>query len=284
MLDLSPQNMLDEVRNAIDFRQRHTDQSRELIAEYAGSMWRTDWSPEHESPENHGAEYIANFLPNLVYQNPAVAVSTALPGIDDERVEAISEGLNWWVQVVDIAAVLHEIARDMMFDFGVACVTLDTAPGYEQVEPPVPLMPRLRRISPRRFFIDPHAESFETARYMGHMWRRDLEDLKRAKDEDGKPLFDRHALEQLSPDDGLEELDRDKVRSERADARTLTRKEIVGYEIYVRETQQILVLATSEVQGKDGKRTAGRVPDEAAPSVHQADRALRALRYPRRAR
>lgn len=242
MLTDTPKLLQEEAEEAVRFRRHHTDISQDMIRDYAGKYFRSDWTPSGDHHENHAAELVTNLLPMLVFNNPRVHVETSLPGMDDDRVEAISHGLNWWAGAVKFAQILEDVELDAFFDFGVMHIGLDAAPGYEHEDPPIPLLPRPTRISPRRFFIDPYATSFDSARFMGHIWIQDLEDLQAAVDAEGKPVYDEKALAALSPEAGVNEMRQELMQGRVHHPRR--RNEVVGYELWVREHGKVYTLAT----------------------------------------
>jgi hypothetical protein len=244
-LDLSPENLREEVERAEQLRDKHTQMIEQLVLGYTGAYYRRDHHPDEPTPENHAFEYVSLMLPLLAYDNPSVAVSSTNAAFDPSIAVGMEEALNQTTKNEDLQKLFERVAYDCLFGFGVLITTLEeTTPQTGQVdagdtepeeeETPPLMLPRTNYLSPDRFFIDPlavcptlNADGFDGIRFMGHRWVRDLEDLKSAKGPDGEPLYDLAALEQLETDVGLQQLHRpDRVE-------TPTRREIVGYEVWV---------------------------------------------------
>lgn len=252
MLDVSPSNLRQEVEAAVRLCKDHTDVSARLIRQYAGGRnYRNSWDPEVKGGvvfENHAFEWCASFIPNLVDQNPAIDIE--IDGVDssDPSIAAMRDGMNSWIKAIDLASTLHEIALDLQFDFGVALVTLEVVPGYEagadlykdeRAGLPPPLRPKLHRISPRRFFIDPQASTKRHARFIGHTWIEDKDDLLAAKNQDGTPKFNREVIESLGSDADVDAIR--KTEMKRVGDR-IDRNQVVGHEVYVPETGMIYTI------------------------------------------
>ena len=128
--------------------------------------------------------------------------------------------------------VLTDIAVDMCFNFGVALVTeeknktLRPNPGLQKTA--TPMWPVCTRIPQHRFFVDPVADTLEEARFIGHKWVRDKEDLLKMAEENEKEGWDAEAIEKMSVTSDNQELGRDEKDLP-------DREEVVCYEIYVPE-------------------------------------------------
>jgi hypothetical protein len=251
MLDVSADNLSQERDAAIELRKRHTDVSRELIYHYAGEKYRSDWCPEDPIRENHGFEYISTVLPNLVYYNPKIAVSSRRPRIQRDLAMAMQHGGNRWISDVNLAEHLERVALDLMFDFGVMLFITEPLPGYDGEAIP-PLRPGCKRISPRMFFTDPQTNGGSKPRFTGHAWIRDKEDLLKAKNADGSPKFDQEVVKTLCEEAGLEEFYSDPF-NQIGDNLRVRRGQVIGYEIFVPEHGMVYTMAsyTSRRSGKD---------------------------------
>lgn len=245
MLDPSPANLLKEVEAAIRVQKLHTGQSARLIKRYAGKSYRDDWQGDDsgDNCESYEFEYQVNMVPNLIHTNPAVEVKGLMPGIDDMQKEALDAAYPQWLEQVNFAERMQPIAYDVGFDFGVVMVGIETLPGYDSQPEPKPLWPMIYRVSPRRFFMDPQASSPQTARFMGHSWVQDKDDLLNAKGPDGQPLFNAEVVNLMQPDTSLK--DAEAGVSPMLDAERVERKQLVGYEIWVRETNMVYTIATA---------------------------------------
>lgn len=246
MFDASESNLAKEVSAAVDFRKRHTDLSRQLIQRYAGRNWRSDWKRDTAVYQPHEFEYVANFLPQLIYANPAVEARSDLPGFGDEAADAIEQGINGLLPQIRFDKTARMVAMDMLFDFGVFMVGLDTVPGFER-SPSPPLRPTVWRQSPRMFFADPRATSPETWRYAGHMWIRDRDQLK-AMMADGQPVYDHAALDALPKDAGIEELVKELLQPT-SGVSEIDRNDVIGIEVWLPELNQVFTLGCAGGHG-----------------------------------
>lgn len=257
MLDTSAENLYEEIRQAINLREKHTNLSADLIEQYAGSSWQEGRGPAVESHENHPFEFVQNTLPFLVYYNPKVDLKSSRPRVHRELVPSLKHAMDKWIRDVKFADTLLEVARDTMFDFGVLLVTLEALPGYEDEAAP-PLRPALTRISPRCFFQDPQNHS--KPRFMGHEWTRDFDDLMNATQKDPvtgavSHVYNREALAQLAGDH-VDDFGKrkDPIMALPSGVNRVARKQVRGFECYVRETGMVYTLGYYLT--RDGKRKA----------------------------
>lgn len=263
MLDLSPENLRLEIERAETLRDKHTQMVEQLVLGYCGAYYRRDKHPDQPTPENHAFEYISLMLPMLAYDNPAVAVESTNAGFDPTIAVGMEEALNQTTINDDLQKLFERVAYDSLFAFGVLITTLeettpaegDVGAGDEEEEAPPLMLPRTNYLAPERFFIDPaavsptlNADGFDGIRFLGHRWVRDKEDLLADR------RFDKAAIESLEDDVAIEQLH----RPDRDD--NPTRKEIVGYEVWVpptkynpnsRENGMIYTLAVMQDAKKD---------------------------------
>lgn len=239
MLDISPSNMRTEIETAIKLRRRHTNLTNELIQRYAGQHYREDWTPEMPSHENHEFELVVNTIPAVIARNPKVKITSRRPVSQRELAEGMTHGMNRWIKDVHLKDKLIPIVHDSLFNFGVAITLLETAPGYDGQDMP-PLRPALKHLRPTRFFMDPQCDGPMTARYKGHLIIRDREDLLKAKTPDGRPKYNREAIEALTaPDSHNEMLDDPMFRDMEL---LVDRGQVVYAEVFVPEHGAILTI------------------------------------------
>jgi hypothetical protein len=223
-----------------------------MIRKYAGKNYREGWLVPSDTYENHAFEYITNMIPAWSYENPAVEVKSRTPGLMDQVVEAMQQALNSWVREVQISKVMRDVAVDTCFAWGVAAITMEQVPGHED-EPEPPMWPVVRRVLPTRFFLDPYATSVREARYMGHVWVKHRKDLEEAIDPDtGLPLFNKEVLDEMGNDEGIRDINEAELRQDALSGMYLAKGMVVGYEVWVRETNTIYTLGYGR-DNKDGK-------------------------------
>jgi len=217
-----------EIDNAEDFRDSHLEQWRNLISRYHGPAFRKN-DDEEDDPENFVHEYIALILPRIVHDNPKIRVKSMRPMVQGIASDLMQVGLNRWCRMTNIRTTLERIATDMLLGFGVGMVVNEPRRGYRFADDSDPYLPRLYRISPDRFFIDPAATSIEDARYMGHCYIVDKEDLlEQAKTEDG---WNVELIEGMAENSGIDEI----RESSKGDRTISDRGELVIYEVWVPE-------------------------------------------------
>lgn len=261
-LDLSPKNMGEEIDAALEARRKHTRRSAEMIRVAAGDNFRTDWKNSPNVYVNHLGMLRDDLIPQLVFANPAAKVK-ADDGQDwDPEVMADQQFVSNWIEQQDIArpeGPLVKIALDLMHDFGVGMVKLVDAPGQKDV--PIPqrrMLPVLRRVSPRMYFMDPVMLDDEGPRYQGQILVRDKDDLLSAKDSNGKLIYDPGAVKALIVDDGMDEVFRDLLQDS-VERGKLNRNSVILYQFYVPETGMIYDLGYTRAR-TDGVGTWLRDP------------------------
>ena len=250
MLNCQPDNLLQEVTAAIALRQKHIGIMNEMIGRYATDFYREDWEAEGASIENHEFEFLVNILPAILASNPAVSVKSRRPVVQRELVQAMQHGINRWIKDINLADRLEPVVVDAVFKFGALVITLEPLPGHEHKDTP-PLRPALRRVSPRMFFIDPQASGIHDARYVGHVFLRDRDDLKNAKGPDGKPKYNAEILADLEGEGSGNKYIGPKFHEDLN--LKVDRDQVIGAEIFVREKQMIYTIAFSTIEGKERK-------------------------------
>lgn len=254
MLDCTPQNLRLEVEAAIKLRQKHTDIMDELVGRYAGENYRSDWSPDDPSIENHEYEFLVNIIPAVMSNNPSVSIKSRRPVVQRELVKAMNHGTNRWIKDIDLKGTLEPVLYDASFKFGVVTVTMEPLPGHENKEVP-PMRPALRRISPKRFFMDPQAEGPDQARFMGHVFVRDREDLIEAKNPDGSAKYDKKAIESLAGPSADNDIASGSGFIEDFDMR-IDRDQVIAAEVYIPEKGMIYTIGFSST--KDSEKREGK--------------------------
>lgn len=230
MLKLDLHSMMREVEAAEDFRDQHLSEWRRLIERFHGPAYRAIDGHE-DDPENFVHEYVALLLPRIVHDSPKVRVKSARPVTQSMTAGLLQIGVNRWCKMTKVRNTLERIATDMLLGYGVGMVVNEPRKGYREIDGGEPFLPRLYRISPDRFFIDPAATNVEDARYMGHCWVIDRDDLlAQAENEDG---WDSEVINRVADNSGIDE-----VREGYSGKRDIPdRKEMVVYEVFVPEVR-----------------------------------------------
>ena len=236
MLKTTPSNLMAEIDAAIDYRDRHLEGYEEKVARYHGPFYNRagEFTGEY-SPENTYYEYVSLMVPRLVFDNPRVQVQSRRPGTQKDVAEALRHGMNRWSRDAKLRKILVELASDMLLGYGVCLVRPDhkrkyAYPNHTAYKPhETETWPTCERITPRRFFIDPEAERFASARFMGHMWRMDKDDLLDLCDTAPSQGWNREAIEAIASGD-----DPNRKHGYGYEG-TPSRNEVFCYEIYVPE-------------------------------------------------
>ena len=231
MLNTSPENLYQEIAAAEHLRDAHMESYDDLLSQFVGSAYRDMSDEGMDAPENHVYEYLSLTIPRLVHDNPRVRVSTARPVTQRMTAIGLEHGLNRWARDTNVRTPLMLAAYDMLLNFGVILTTEEVQEGYDPSDVTVPHWPACYRISPKRFFVDPLALSFDQARFCGHTWIRDREDLLEEAREDD--TWNAEFIESIGAD-----VDVSNYReSYGAKSTAVYRDEIVGYEVWVPEVQ-----------------------------------------------
>lgn len=241
-LNLEPQSFRTEIESAIALRKRVTDLSAQRIAQEHGSQYIDGLAPDIEPHENHAHDYRSTILPSIAYYNPSVTLKSRRPIVQAGLVEALQMGTNRWIRDVNLVETLRLIGLDMLFDFGVALASLKPVPGNPEAR-----RPEITRLSPRRYFCDPQACGYHTRRFEGHLWVRDADDLIAQRDARGKRMYDERLIRKLT-DEAADQVP-ERARLERLGITITPRRQVVGYEVYVPETNQFLVFGYHNEEG-----------------------------------
>ena len=234
MLGDKPRELYEEIKAAERLREKYTASMAEQIEKYTGPHYKEGGAHADFAAENHYYEFISLVVPRLVFDNPRVRVETRRPGTQGVVAQAMKHGLNRWIRDARLRKTLTDVAVDMCFNFGVAIVTEEQnkglRPNADTQTPATPMWPVVTRIPQHRFFVDPVAESLETARFVGHKWVRDKDDLLQMAKDKKDEGWNADAIEGMTVTTDNRELGRD-------DEELPDRQEVVCYEVYVPEIE-----------------------------------------------
>ena len=228
MMKFDLASLVREIESAESFRDTHLVEWKSLIERFHGPSYRES-REQMDDPENFILEYIALLLPRIVHDNPTVRVKSARPVSQSEAAGVLQIGINRWCKMVGVRNTLERIATDMLLAYGVALTVNEPRKGYVTSLTEDPYLPRVYRISPDRFFIDPAATHLDEARYMGHCWITDRDDLLASAESD--KTWDIDVIERVAANTGVSDV-RDDVDIDR---NIPDRKELVVYEVWVPE-------------------------------------------------
>ena len=229
MLNCEPENLYSEIQSAERYRDEHLRSYDRRRRRYFGPSYSGDDVTGYE-PENHEFEYVSLLLPKTVFDNPRVKVSSTRMGPIQDIASAVQAGMNRWIRDVKLRKALVRVGLDTFMCWGATVVRMEPdrdrkAPEWSPAS--LPYRPVVERISPKRIFWDPMALDVSEARFIGHVWVRDKDDLEKLAKEHPEDGWEMDAIKGLASDSGTDKLQRDPAM------RGPTRNEIVCYEIYV---------------------------------------------------
>ena len=231
MIDITPGNLLEEVLAAERLRDKHIDAFKEQVERFHGPWFNNSSTGEYVG-ENHYFEYLSLMVPRMVFDNPRVRVRSRATGAQAKVALAMRFALNNWISETKLRRHLYDMATDMLFNFGVLLVTEEVnkcLPSARPNEvPATPMWPVVSRIPQSRFFVDPAAVSMREARFMGHKWIRDKDDLLQMAKDSPEAGWDAKAIEEMATTSDKEELGR-------KTSDYPNRDEVVCYEVWIPE-------------------------------------------------
>lgn len=236
--DCTLNNMRRELCAAEQFRDRHLTNLRGLIERFTGTYYM-DGSTTPDDLENFSAQYVALMLPRLVYDNPKVDCVSSRPMVQADVATRMGMGLDRWTRMVNLRRTLERLATDFLLLWGVSLTVMEPVKGNVDASDSEPWLPRVYRLDPTRFFIDPAASSYEDARYAGHCWLIDKDDLiAKAKSEDG---WNVEAVENIGVNSGVDETrsgGRTTAYGQDGNRDIPNRNEVAIYEIWLPEVKE----------------------------------------------
>ncbi len=228
--------MLDLRLEAWPERIEHSEEDRADLLEGLAEDYRKYVGPYHRGadnfdytepdPHNYAFNFIAVWLPRLVFGNPQFDVSTTRIGRERQDAIALEYALNRWARQIKLRELAEQLAVDFSFRYAVAVMRFEPQPGFSDYEDP-PRWPSPRRIDPADFIYDAQTRDRKRWRYLGYRYRRDLEDVLREAEEEKSERWNLEALRQV-PEDGY--IEHDYERDFFVDE---NRKEIDLYDIWV---------------------------------------------------
>lgn len=257
-----------EIEYAEDRRDQHLAALKGLIAGFTTPFWRSatgEMSEERTDyqPENHNYKLLRYMTAKLAYSRPVVDMTSRMVGMEDEMKER-QVVLDQWMQDHRVERLGQQLSVDFMLCTAASHVTtvehpyLTLSGPYEDGEPAVDVV--WERLSPRKFFFDPAAETRETREYEGHGWVTDKESLLALAEKDES--WDREAIEGL-PDTALGEIEDPSAWKRQG---IPDRKEIGVYQVWFRDGRIVeentprkgyhgVIYTLAVVKSQDGSKT-----------------------------
>ena len=144
-----------------------------ILRRYTGRAWDDSFSSDEEQPENHSYEFISAVLPRLVFKRPSVKVDARRVVAHRTVAEAMTVGVNAWVNQQDLEMALQQWTLDAALCWGVLMLRLEENERYGDGA----VIPRLHRIHFSDWGCDPLASHWTKGRYQYHKWTVDLDEL-----------------------------------------------------------------------------------------------------------
>lgn len=161
----TPAGLADELRLGKEKVGQYLTAYDKHIAGYTTPAYKT--SGGQFNPENHDYERVALMLPQCVSGTPIARYETSRDGQPQVTAQALTFAYNHWARATNLRAVNERLAVDLLFRYGVALVTSEPRPGFEESEDQ-PYWPSVRRLSLKRFAFDAAALSPEQWAWSGH--------------------------------------------------------------------------------------------------------------------
>jgi hypothetical protein len=227
------QALRDEVDAAVKFRDDHLLRWDELSQRYHGPAYRNGRG-QVDDPENWVYEFISLTLPRLAHDYPRFRVRSARPSVQRQSAKALTLALNRLSKAIGLRQAYIAAATDMLIGWSwvfVAERPTSFGPARVSVD-----LPTAYRVSPTRVFVDPLAPSLEQARFIGHSYEVDADDLLRAARE-AKSGWSLAGIEDLVRQGGaLDAEERNKqFGGVRTDGVRVNRGMVTVYEVWVPE-------------------------------------------------
>jgi hypothetical protein len=175
-----------EIKASEELRRRHMVITTALIKRTMGNFHRSDVRGK-PMPENTFFEFMATMLPQICFDNPAVSCSAKRVMAHKPVAQFMEMFLNGWIKERDLKTELELLAVDFLFSYACAMVGVEARGDYTSAagEPTGvegrftcdALTPFMVRLSPANVIIDSQCQHWNSARILGHMFQRDLNDL-----------------------------------------------------------------------------------------------------------
>lgn len=178
MLSLDPKNLMKEINRAEEYRRKHTARIRSIVSRFYGNWYRTDYVAD-ATPENLVFAYVAYMLPELWYANPSTRV-TAKRALQHKSIaDAMEMALRGWLSETDFTDEGQDVTRDTLMGYGVMQIGVEPRDfSNDRHQADGALKPFACRLSPEQLIMDPKCESPLAARFVGHSYWMDLDQLQ----------------------------------------------------------------------------------------------------------
>lgn len=256
MLPLNSDLLMRMIRGGFEFMNQFVTKRAEMVQRFAGPHYRQD-NPAAKSPENYPFAYKQFVSPQLLFDVPQCWCRPDNSVADAAVADAIELALNRWAKETSVQLCFEEALDDAFFGFGITCVGLESRGHYQGAGlsavqgdfEQIANYPFVVQIGARDFFIDPRMTKVRKARYMGHRFERDLEDVRnddRYEPEARERLVETPSSDGDDPGDAFNNRKYDQTSPDLA--------KLTMYQMYLPEHGLILTLAETgrTGTGEDG--------------------------------
>lgn len=243
MLNLDPNFLMDEVRDAETLRNKHLSQVNQIIARICGNYYRAD-ANQDPTPENYAYQWLSFLMPQIIYERPTITCEdmTGQSGLPIDK--WLADGLNHWAKISNIKTVLTDLVFDLLTGYGMSMVSLeirgqlgDGQNDVNEVGNLRPMSPFWERVRREDVIIDPRCHEVRRARFIGRRFEMDHDDVLR------NPLYDLGGMTDLPTlQDEARENSVERGPFPQMPERRNQRRRVVLYEIYVPEVKQLITL------------------------------------------
>lgn len=202
----TPSKLIDEIKAARSVRDAHLRDHDAMVSRMCQDRGEDDpGSGGKWQPENHEHEYLSLVVPKICFTAPRVRVQCWRPFEGKKTAKALLFALNQWGDMQQVGETGGEVARDMLLNWGVFYTTIDKNPWcYGDDDEDMPRLPTTVRLSQKQFFMDPLCAIFRHARYAGHDYGVEKDELIEQAEAKPELGWDAAMLEELSASDDFE--------------------------------------------------------------------------------
>jgi hypothetical protein len=164
-----------EVESAVKFRDEHLEAFEEIVKRQHGKFFRKDRKDGPDSPENDVHTYKAFMLPELCFGTPSARIAAKRPSIHEEVADALDAAVESWIAESDFGAEVQFTVDGAISGYGILHISVESprGGGYSADA----LRPYACDIPARKFLIDKDCEKHKYARFYGHQYERDLDQV-----------------------------------------------------------------------------------------------------------
>jgi len=223
---VNDQVLLKEVTQAEGFRDKHLSEYQTMVDRYTGPDYSSnEYGGEDYDPANSMFEYVSLVLPRLIYDNPSCRVTSRRPVQQKLTAEKMQLALNLWCRSTGFRDTMQQIAVDSFFAWGVALTRNEPMLGQSVAADAPQYLPKVYRVNPENFFLDPASTELANCKYMGHRYVSSKDDLFRIAEKD--KTYNKKVIENIADGSGADE-----ARGSNKTSYVGYRDEIAVYEVW----------------------------------------------------